>query len=58
MSVAIIGLPYDASSSFLRGAAQAPQHIRDALHSPSVRAATGAADAAARDAVRRAPLAF
>uniref|UniRef100_UPI003340C0B2 arginase family protein n=1 Tax=Gemmatimonas sp. TaxID=1962908 RepID=UPI003340C0B2 len=35
MSVAIIGLPYDASSSFLRGAARAPQHIRDALHSPS-----------------------
>jgi len=35
MSVAIIGLPYDASSSFLRGAADAPQRIREALHSPS-----------------------
>lgn len=29
----IIGLPYDASSSFLRGAAEAPQVIRAALHS-------------------------
>jgi len=29
----IIGLPYDASSSFLRGAADAPQVIRAALHS-------------------------
>jgi arginase len=31
----LIGLPYDASSSFLRGAAAAPPHIRAALHSPS-----------------------
>ncbi len=29
----LIGLPYDASSSFLRGAALAPPLIRDALHS-------------------------
>lgn len=29
----IIGLPYDASSSFLRGAAEAPSAIRAALHS-------------------------
>ncbi len=29
----IIGLPYDASSSFLRGAARAPDAIRSALHS-------------------------
>ncbi len=33
--VALIGLPYDASSSFMRGAAEAPQHIRAALRSPS-----------------------
>lgn len=31
----LIGLPYDASSSFLSGAAQAPALIRAALHSPS-----------------------
>jgi agmatinase len=31
----LIGLPYDASSSFLRGAAQAPPLIRDALYSPA-----------------------
>lgn len=29
----LIGLPYDASSSFLRGAAAAPPVIREALHS-------------------------
>ena len=27
----LLGLPYDASSSYLRGAADAPRHIRDAL---------------------------
>lgn len=32
--VSLVGLPYDASSSFLRGAAQAPPLIREALHSP------------------------
>jgi agmatinase len=31
----LIGLPYDASSSFLRGAAAAPPLIRAALHSPA-----------------------
>ena len=31
----LIGLPYDASSSFLRGAAAAPALIREALRSPS-----------------------
>jgi agmatinase len=31
----LLGLPYDASSSFLRGAAAAPPLIREALRSPS-----------------------
>jgi len=31
----LIGLPYDASSSYLRGAADAPPAIRAALHSPA-----------------------
>jgi hypothetical protein len=31
----LIGLPYDASSSFLRGSAVAPPLIRAALHSPA-----------------------
>lgn len=31
----LIGLPYDASSSYLRGAAKAPPLIRKALHSPA-----------------------
>lgn len=31
----LIGLPYDASSSFLRGPAEAPPLIREALHSSS-----------------------
>ena len=31
----LIGLPYDASSSFLQGAAEAPPLIRAALHSPA-----------------------
>ena len=33
MRPALVGVPYDASSSFLRGAAGAPAAIRDALHS-------------------------
>ncbi len=33
--VAIVGVPLDENSSFLRGAATAPDHIRQALHSPS-----------------------
>lgn len=31
----LIGLPYDASSSFLEGAAEGPPRIREALQSPS-----------------------
>ena len=31
----LIGVPYDGSSSFLRGAALAPRLIREALHSPA-----------------------
>ncbi len=33
--ISILGIPYDANSSFLRGAAAAPDAIRQALHSPS-----------------------
>ena len=33
--VVIVGVPLDENSSFLRGAATAPDHIRQALHSPS-----------------------
>jgi agmatinase len=36
----LIGIPYDASSSFLRGAAAAPPLIRAALRSPSVNSFT------------------
>lgn len=32
---ALIGIPYDAASSYLRGASDAPTHIRRALESPS-----------------------
>jgi agmatinase len=32
---ALLGLPYDASSSYLRGAADGPRAIREALHCPS-----------------------
>ena len=31
----LLGLPYDAASSFLRGAAAGPGKIREALHSPA-----------------------
>ena len=31
----IIGIPYDASSSFLRGSAAAPPLVRQAIHSPA-----------------------
>ena len=34
-SVSLFGVPYDASSSYLRGAAEAPSALRQALHSPS-----------------------
>jgi agmatinase len=33
--VAIVGVPLDENSSFLQGAASAPNSIREALHSPS-----------------------
>jgi arginase len=35
VSVVLVGMPYDASSSYRRGAAAAPAAIRDALRSPS-----------------------
>ena len=31
----LLGIPYDASSSFLRGSAEAPRHVRAALWSPA-----------------------
>ena len=34
-SIAIIGIPFDANASYLRGSALAPAHIRKAFHSPS-----------------------
>jgi arginase len=39
-STAVIGLPLDENSSFLRGAAQAPVYIRQALHSGSTNLCT------------------
>ena len=36
----LVGIPWDASSSFQRGAAQAPRHIRGALWSPSANTST------------------
>ncbi|HEX6313564.1 MAG TPA: arginase family protein, partial [Gemmatimonadaceae bacterium] len=33
--VQLVGVPYDATSTFLRGAAAAPQAIRAELHSPA-----------------------
>jgi agmatinase len=36
----LLGIPYDASSSFLRGAAAAPAKIRNALRSPSANGAS------------------
>jgi agmatinase len=38
--LALLGLPWDRSSSFERGAAEAPPHIRQALWSPSTNTAT------------------
>lgn len=40
--LALLGLPWDRSSSFERGAAAAPPHIRRALWSPSTNSATEA----------------
>lgn len=50
---ALLGLPYDASSSYLRGAAQAPKAIREALHCPSSNSWSEAGlDVLAPDALR------
>lgn len=38
--VALLGVPTDAHSSFLRGAADAPSHIRAAIESPSANPST------------------
>jgi agmatinase len=35
MGIALLGIPWDGSSSFERGAAEAPPKIRAALHAPS-----------------------
>lgn len=46
----LLGLPYDASSSFLRGPAEAPPLIRAALHSPASNSwAAGVRDVLAAD---------
>jgi arginase len=42
LRLALLGLPWDRSSSFERGAAEAPAHIRRALWSPSTNSATEA----------------
>ncbi len=34
-TVVVVGVPVDENSSFMRGAAAAPRHIREALHSGS-----------------------
>ena len=34
-TISLLGVPFDANSSFLQGAAQAPKFIREALHSGS-----------------------
>ena len=39
-TVALLGLPTDQASSYLRGAARAPAAIREALHSPSTNLGT------------------
>ncbi len=33
--IAVVGIPYDRNSSFLRGTAAAPEKIREAFYSPS-----------------------
>jgi arginase len=38
--VAVVGLPWDEQSSFMRGAALAPSHIRDVLHDGSANLCT------------------
>jgi len=39
-SIAVLGIPWDEKSSYLRGAAAAPAHIRQALYSSSSNTAT------------------
>ena len=39
-SIAVLGIPWDEKSSYLRGAAAGPAHIRQALHSSSSNTAT------------------
>ena len=39
-SIAIVGIPFDAHSSYLQGAAKAPAAIREALKSPSANMST------------------
>lgn len=34
-TISLLGIPFDANSSYLRGPAQAPKAIREALHSDS-----------------------
>ena len=51
--LALLGLPWDRSSSFERGAAEAPPHIRRALWSPSTNTATEAGVAIEPDDARR-----
>ena len=38
--ISLLGIPYDANSSYLRGAAEGPDAIRKALHSPSANLCT------------------
>lgn len=40
LNVTLVGIPFDESSSFLRGPAEAPPKIREALHSPSANLVT------------------
>ncbi|HJO38488.1 MAG: agmatinase [Vicinamibacterales bacterium] len=52
-NVTLVGIPFDESSSFLRGPAEAPPKIREALHSPSANLATEAGrDLGAEDRFR------
>ncbi len=41
--VAVVGLPWDEQSSFMRGAALAPARIRDVLHDGSANCAPNTA---------------
>ena len=39
-TIAVLGIPFDANSSFLRGPALAPARIREALHSGAMNFST------------------